>query len=218
VAFSFALTPFAKRLICTPSLLICSTENKFTIPHLTNCCPIRPRRLQVKLVSPYIKNMKRAFVICCLLGFAFISAAQTKVDSMHSRSLAEQIFYLDSILFSAFNNCDLEKFASLLDDNLEFYDDRQGLNTSKDAELQSLQNRCSNRSVKMRRVVVRESLQVYPLGNFGAVQMGEHLFYESSNGGAEQLRGKAYFVHIWKNTKGKWTISRIISYAHRPVN
>ena len=112
----------------------------------------------------------------------------------------------------------MERFGALLDDHLEFYDDRQGLNTSKDSELESLRSRCSNKSVKLRRVVVPGSLQVYALGNFGAVQMGEHLFYESSNGGPEQLRGKAYFVHIWKNTNGRWTISRIISYAHRPVN
>src|SRR4051812_32866822 len=161
--------------------------------------------------------MKGALLFTIILS-AFLNAnAQQKNDSVATRSLTEQLFNLDSILFSAFNNCDLEKFASLLDENLEFYDDREGLNTSKEMELQSLQNRCSDRSVRMRRAVVRESLQVYPLGTYGAVQMGEHLFYESRNGGPDQLKGKAYFVHIWKNTRGTWTLTRIISYAHRPV-
>jgi hypothetical protein len=161
--------------------------------------------------------MKRAFVFVCFLVFTHRCCAQLKMDSVQ-RTLPDQIYYLDSILFRAFNNCDIETFGALLDDDLEFYDDRQGMNTSKERELESLRNRCSNKAVRMRRVVVRESLQVYPLGNFGAVQMGEHLFYESSNGGPEQLRGKAWFVHIWKNTNGKWTISRVISYAHRPAN
>src|SRR3982751_6925821 len=101
--------------------------------------------------------MKRAFVFLCFLSFAHAAGAQTKTDSIQ-RSLPQQLFYLDSILFSAFNNCDMESFGALLDDHLEFYDDRQGLNTSKDSELESLRSRCSNKSVKLRRVVVPGSL------------------------------------------------------------
>ena len=58
-----------------------------------------------------------------------------EVDGPNSdTSLQSQIREMDSLLFDvAFNQCDLELFKTIVSPNLEFYDDRSGLNTSFDA-------------------------------------------------------------------------------------
>jgi hypothetical protein len=143
--------------------------------------------------------------------------AQTKKQVPANTALYKQLFSLDSSLFAAFNDCNAEQFAAYLDGDLEFYDDRNGLNSSRDKEIESFKNRCGQPSFHLRRALVKESMQVYPLNQYGAVQMGEHRFYETINGQKEVLTGTARFIHIWQNKDGKWTITRIISYDHKAI-
>lgn len=46
--------------------------------------------------------------------------------------LEKTIAMLDTALFDAYNRCDLEKFASLLSENVEFYHDERGLTVGKE--------------------------------------------------------------------------------------
>ncbi len=151
------------------------------------------------------------------ISFSFPVFCQESNGAAPNTKLYLHLFRLDSSLFNAFNSCDGERFKLFLSDSLEFYDDRQGLNRSRDKEMESFSNRCKQEWLKVRRELVPGSMKVYILGNFGAVQMGEHLFYETSNGQKEQLSTSARFIHIWQNKDGKWTLSRIVSYDHKAV-
>lgn len=64
----------------------------------------------------------------------------------------------------------------------------------------------------MRRELVKSSLEVYPIKNYGAIEVGVHIFYHIENG--RQIQGKFKFTHVWKNENGEWKISRVISYGH----
>ena len=58
------------------------------------------------------------------------------------------------------------------------------------------------------------SVEVYPIKNFGAVQLGSHRFYFTPKGGKEVLDGTFRFIHVWKNDNGQWKIARVISFDH----
>jgi hypothetical protein len=53
---------------------------------------------------------------------------------------------------------------------------------------------------------------VYPVNNFGAMEIGAHKFCHLENG--KQDCGTFKFAMIWKKTEDGWKISRVISYGH----
>jgi hypothetical protein len=67
---------------------------------------------------------------------------------------------------------------------------------------------------KMRRTLLAGSLQVYAIKNFGAIQMGAHVFYQTDGVAPERMVGQPQFMHIWKKTVHGWKIVKIVSYDH----
>lgn len=68
---------------------------------------------------------------------------------------------------------------------------------------------------KRRRDLVAGSTEVHPMDNYGALQIGVHLFCEA--GEKPCLPGKsgaAKFIHLWHNENGIWRITRVLSYDH----
>ena len=138
---------------------------------------------------------------------------QVKDHSPVSKELHDSIAYLDSVFFNAFNTRSLEKLKPLLSENLEFYHDLGGVtnyNQNIDAFRKTFE---SDRMV--RRELVRGSLEVYPIKDYGAVETGIHRFYATEKGQEEKLSSEAKFVHVWQKKDGQWKISRIISYGHQ---
>ena len=68
-----------------------------------------------------------------------------------------------------------------------------------------------------RRELVKGSLEVYPISNYGAVEIGVHNFYRTLTGQKEKLTTVAKFMNIWQEKNGHWKISRIISYVHEEM-
>ena len=54
--------------------------------------------------------------------------------------LDKAISALDTQLFDAYNHCDLAKFASLLDENVEFYHDQGGVTLGREKLTESVKN------------------------------------------------------------------------------
>ncbi len=139
-------------------------------------------------------------------------------SSTSTDKLFQEILKLDQIAFEAYNTCDLTAFKNFFVEDLEFYHDKSGLISSRTTMLAALENvLCGNNGIKTRRELIPESLKVYPLENFGAIQVGEHYYYQSRDGQPEKLVEVAKFTHIWKNTGESWKISRVLSYDHQPI-
>ncbi len=130
-----------------------------------------------------------------------------------SQELFDEVSHMDSVLFTAFNNRDLDKLKTLFTEDLEFYHDRGGL-TSYQQTIDSFK-RTFEGSTKMRRELVEDSLEVYPIKNYGAVEVGIHRFYSTDPGQKEKLTATAKFVHVWQKKNSEWKISRVVSYDHR---
>ena len=138
---------------------------------------------------------------CCQL------AAQNKKSD---DTLYTQINHMDKILFDAFNNRDTATFRQLFTKDLEFYHDKVGL-TDYDYTIESLK-RTAALNNGLRRELVPGSLEVYPIPNYGAMEIGVHEFCHKENGKLDC--GSFKFVHIWKKVGTEWKITRVVSYGH----
>lgn len=150
------------------------------------------------------------FLVCLLL--VMLSSAQAQVP-LSNRSLYDQLALMDSALFQTFNTCDLSKNGTFFTEDLEFYHDKSGLAVSRQKLVESLENMCRQPG-RPKRELVKGSLRVYPIANYGAVQVGIHRFYEVTDG-QEKPGSIAKFIHLWNNKNGGWKISRVLSYDHR---
>ena len=123
--------------------------------------------------------------------------------------LQETVAGLDRKLFDAYNNCDLATLGALVTDDLEFYHDKTGLAVGRQPFVDSTKKYICG---KVQRVLVPDSLQVYRLDHYGAVETGVHRFQHP--GHADEGVGEAKFVMIWQFKGGNWKLSRVISYDH----
>jgi hypothetical protein len=139
--------------------------------------------------------------------------SQVKVYSPMSKELYDSIAYLDSIFFNAFNTKNLDKLEAFLSDNLEFYHDLGGV-TNYNQNIDAFK-RTFESERKVRRELVRGTLEVYPIMGYGAVETGIHRFYATEKGQQEKLSSEAKFVQVWQKKNEVWKITRIISYGHQ---
>lgn len=154
-------------------------------------------------------NNLLAIIAIITIGFGFLSFRPIEdldIDISEETSLYEEIVQMDKIYFDAYNTCDMETQASLYDEDIEFYHDKGGLATSKSELLESLEkNICG----KVTRELVEGSIEVYPIANFGAVQIGMHKFFNNQEPDAISKPSK--FITIWRKTEESYKISRVIS-------
>jgi hypothetical protein len=162
----------------------------------------------MKLRTVYVLTL---FLFSTSFLHPLLGTAQTNQE-LSQQELTRKIAYMDSVLFYAFNTCDVNISKSLFTEDLEFYHDAGGL-TNYTQNVKSIVQRC-NGETKVRRELVKGSIEVFPIKDFGAIQIGSHRFFYTVKGQEEKLDGTFKFVHIWKNVNGVWKISRVISYDH----
>lgn len=153
------------------------------------------------------------FVVLLVVLSVVSAGAQTAppLDKIQNQAeLDRAITALDAALFDAYNRCDLDKFASLLADNVEFYHDLGGVTLGSAALTDSVKkNICG----KVTRELVPGTLKIYPIKGYGAVEMGVHRFHHPGHEDTEGV-GEGQFVHLWQYKDGSWKITRVISYDH----
>ena len=62
------------------------------------------------------------------------------------------------------------------------------------------------------RDLVQGSLEVYPIKDYGAIELGVHRFCHKENG--QDDCGSFKFVMVWRKIGETWKVSRVISYGH----
>lgn len=121
-----------------------------------------------------------------------------------SRELYDTIVHMDSVLFTAYNSCDLPVMSDCFSEDIEFYHDKGGLMTDKDSIMAATKrNICG----KVTRVLIKGSIEVYPIAGYGAVQMGRHYFINSQEPAPEKP-AIGRFVHTGKTKAEKWRLTR----------
>ena len=124
--------------------------------------------------------------------------------------LYAEIARADATMFEAFNSCDLETMAELFAEDLEFYHDIAGLGDHATTMRATTEN--CQRQLGLKRELVADSLEVYPIKDYGAIQIGRHTFCHLEND--DNVCGTFEFLHIWRRTDEGWKIARVVSYDH----
>jgi ketosteroid isomerase-like protein len=120
--------------------------------------------------------------------------------------LFRAIEMMDSIYFNAYNTCDMATQDSIYSEDIEFFHDKGGLTTSKKDLLKALEeNICG----KVTRELVKGSIEVYPIKDYGAVEIGFHSFHNKEEPDAPSNPSK--FIVIWKQQEDSWKIAKVIS-------
>jgi hypothetical protein len=152
---------------------------------------------------------------------ALVAACSTSPQSQNAQAsessgtLFDTISALDTEVFGAFNTCatpgQLQKHAKYFSADVEFYHDTGGVTWNRKEMLANTEKYvCGN----FRRELVPGSLHVYPVKDFGAIAQGVHKFCQFKSGACE---GAAEFLIVWRNEGGTWSITRVLSYGHRPT-
>ncbi|WP_445750132.1 nuclear transport factor 2 family protein [Polaribacter sp.] len=160
-------------------------------------------------------HLIKIFISIIAFLYAFIMNAQVEKSSDLYKILAAK----DSILFErTFNKCEIEKLDTLIAENFEFYHDVAGIQNKEEFNNAVKNNICKNPG-NMKRNLVSESLEVFPLKNngvlYGAIQKGKHTFQEKQNGIFKTV-GIANFTHVWILENSQWKLKRVLSYNHLP--
>ncbi|MBL0358306.1 MAG: nuclear transport factor 2 family protein [Chitinophagaceae bacterium] len=133
----------------------------------------------------------------------------TKNYKPDDQQLYEKIVKLDSLFFDAYNTCstNLDKYGSFFSENIEFYHDQGGLMTSKQDIINATKkNICG----KVTRELVKGSIEVYPIKDFGAIEIGLHKFRNNQEQvGTPSKVGR--FMVIWEFKNNEWKIRRVVS-------
>lgn len=155
--------------------------------------------------------MKKANTIILLIIVLSCASASAQWQQQippykpESKELYDSIVHMDSVWEDSYNNCKLDVQGQLISDDLEFYHDRTGLMTSKKALIEALKN---NICGKVTRELLKGSIEVYPINNYGAVEMGYHRFHNKTE---NVTGGYSRFILIWRHEKGQWQITRVVS-------
>lgn len=140
--------------------------------------------------------------LVCLASGAFAAEPDGK-----SGPLYDTIVVQDTALFDAFNTCKLDTLAAYVSADLQFFHDQGGLDVGRDIFIKSVkENVCG----KFTRVLEPGSVEVWPVPNYGAMEVGVHRFKHPD--GSPDGIGK--FMILWKQEGGRWVMTQTFSYAH----
>jgi len=158
-----------------------------------------------------MKKLKLASLLALLITAATSFTASAQSQDTYSYKITDQklyntIVHMDSVYFNAYNTCDMATQAAIYSDSIEFYHDKGGLMTSKKDLLKALKD---NICGKVTRVLVPGSVEVYPVGDWGAVEVGLHRFINHVESETPSKPDK--FIVIWRHRNNQWQITRVVS-------
>lgn len=170
------------------------------------------------------RNTKRCFRALFVAISSFVCStygvSAEHDDSMADPAMREQVLAAGGAVFDAvFASCNAAALETLVAGDFEFYHDKSGVVTKSGRQfVQSVADMCAHPGEwRSRRELVKDSVEIYPIEGYGAMEIGVHRFYERKLEQPERLAGIAKFSHVWKRENGQWKLSRVLSYGHQTV-
>jgi len=121
------------------------------------------------------QKIRVIIILIILLPTSLVYSQETYKDVLErayapvDQELYDTIVSLDKRLFDAYNSCDMDTQTALYSEDLEFFHDKGGLMTSKEKLLIALKNNICD---KITRTLIKGSIEVYPIKDYGAVEIG----------------------------------------------
>jgi hypothetical protein len=152
-----------------------------------------------------------------------VAAAVASAPMPEGPALRQSIEVMDGRFFELyFLGCDPAALKSMIAEDVEFYHDKGGfVFRNAEAMVSDYEKNCAERKKpdawRSRRQLVASTLTVDPVPGHGAIETGEHLFYERKGDGPEKLVGRARFAIVWRWDESGWKLSRALSFGHGPA-
>lgn len=172
--------------------------------------------------------MRRLALVMTLAALPALAAGPPSTKDLNlvagpeqTQALTDEIARLDAEFFAdIFDRCDIDAAARYMTDDIEFYHDKWGQTAhGKEKFVADLKGMCERQKAgtdfKSKRVLAKETLAVYPMNKYGAIEIGYHRFYKVTPGQPDLETEAGRFTHLWKNDNGAWKVSRILSYDHK---
>ncbi|CAN5275515.1 hypothetical protein BH09GEM1_BH09GEM1_33130 [soil metagenome] len=148
--------------------------------------------------------------LCLVATLACANALSgQQATAMSPAALRHEIERADSSMFAAYNAQDGDQLGRYLAPDLEFYHDTGGLLTW--AQVMTGLRSTFTKSPDIRRTLVG-AIEVYPIPDYGAIEVGVHQFCHRENG--RQECGTFKFTHVWRRAATGWQLARAVSYDH----
>jgi hypothetical protein len=164
-----------------------------------------------------IVHLRSSLFLTSAASFACSQATEAQPTSPQALNAAKielvaTIAALDSAMFSAFNTHDADLLGTYFTSDLEFYHDKGGL-TNYDSTMASFRGLFArNAETGLHRELVPGSLEVYPIGDFGLLEVCQHRFCHTENG--KEDCGTFKNIMVWRKEGTGYKVSRVISYDH----
>lgn len=156
--------------------------------------------------------MKKSIMVFFLIvPLMFPAAAQEKKAASTTPELYHEIAAQDSMMFAAFNKQDMNAFKVYFSKELEWFQDNGGL-IHYDTVMMNFDNNFFKKNLQLKRELIKSTLEVHPIKDYGAIETGSHRFKHFENG-KEEI-GTFKFLMIWKKENERWVIMRVVSYDH----
>jgi hypothetical protein len=161
-------------------------------------------------------HFKKALLLLMVMALLLACSSAQKETIRYTKNyhpdnpeLYNTILKQDSIFFGYYNTCDinLEKYGEYYDDAIEFYHDQGGLMTSKTAIIESTKKYICG---KVTRTLVKGSVEIYPVKDFGAIEIGLHSFRNNTNPPDEPIKTGRFMI-IWEKKNNAWKIKKVVS-------
>lgn len=185
-------------------------STKGTVGKLHVPGPVQASKNDLRILYTMTYSVKQFAAILISVCCTGVATAQEKKVAATSAALYKEIAVQDSMMFAAFNSQDMPVFKNFFSPDLEWYQDNGGL-ISYDTVFMNFANNFS-KEYKLTRTLEKSSFEVHPIKNYGAIEIGTHQFRHMENGREET--GTFKFLMIWRQTNGKWQITRVVSYDH----
>ncbi|MEY2520782.1 MAG: hypothetical protein QOF24_2541 [Verrucomicrobiota bacterium] len=156
--------------------------------------------------------MSRSLPVSLVLFVLSVLSRAAEAPDKTQTDLSATIARMDSEIFGAFNAHDVDRLMSYFTEDLEFYHDTGGLGNYRQNAADFKKMFASTPDI--RRDLVKESLEVYPIKDYGAMEIGQHRFCHKENG--KDDCGTFGFAMVWRKTGDSWKISRVLSFGHHP--
>jgi ketosteroid isomerase-like protein len=134
--------------------------------------------------------------------------------------LAEEIRAADAAFFKAFfDDCDIATVRGYLTDDFEMLHDKSGIVATSAAEfVKATEDKCQRQAdgtdFLSTRKLLPDTLEVYPINNYGAIASGKHEFFAVKAGAPDRLTETGRFTLVWKEVNGRWKLARALSFDH----
>jgi hypothetical protein len=145
-------------------------------------------------------------------GLSMLSAI-AQAEDITSSAVRREILAQDARISDGYNHCRIQTLKALFANNAELYFADRGVARQLFRYTDTLRRTFCG---KYRREAPAADQRIYPLPDYGAIQVGTQSFCAVDS---QPCRGqRMQFTAIWRQRDGVWQITRFVRYGYAPTH